>query len=326
MSDRFADEGMEDLAYDEAEGAADQYDEGADLGDMDAGEEGDEFLRGIVGGIGRIAGGLMGGGGGDGFDELAGDDEFDALDEGDGFEGDAEEASFEAFEDAVADALEAEDSDEFFRRLAGIARRVGRTVGQVARVAAPIARLIPHPAAQAVGRIAGVLGQNLADEFDVLEDVFDEAEAEDAIDAAAPLVAGLTIRSRMPGVARAPRPMRRQLVRSVAQATRVLARRHGPRAARAVPAVVGRVQQAVRRRAVPVRRTPQAVRAMVQRVVRNPRAVRSLVQQARVLAPAHVRRIHRRHPHWVGVSGPASSRRARTFNLRGPVQITIRGR
>src|SRR6185503_11066741 len=124
MSDRYMEDSMEDLAYDEAEGAADGYEDEGDFGDADEGE--DEFLRGIIGGIGRVAGGLLGGGGaasgggggGDGFDE--GDDEFEAG--GDGFdEGDGESSDYDAFEDAVADALDAGDTDEFFRRIARVA-------------------------------------------------------------------------------------------------------------------------------------------------------------------------------------------------------------
>lgn len=324
MSDRFYADSMEDLALDEAEGAADLSDDAADYGDLDAGDDSDEFLRTIIGGVGRIAGGLLGGGGGgDGFDEMdLGDDEFDAADEF----AESEGADYDSFEDAVADALETEDTDEFFRRIARIARSVGRGVGRVARVVAPIASAIPIPQVQAVGRIAGLLGRAMfdgGDEFDALDEVFDEAEADNAIDGAAPIIAGLTIRSRMPGVARAPQAVRRQLVRSVAAATRTIARRQGPRAARAVPAVVGRVQQAVRRRALPARRAPQAVRQIAQRVARSPRLARGLAQQTRPQAappPGRVRRTT------AGAAAAPGGRRLRTFNLRGPVQITIRGR
>jgi hypothetical protein len=351
MSDRYMEDSMEDLAYDEAEGATDGYEDEGDYGDADAGEGEDEFLRGILGGIGRVAGGLLGGGGGggDGFED-AGDDEFDAA--ADGFEeGESEVSDYEAFEDAVADALESGDTDEFFGRIARIARNVGRTVGNVARTVAPIASAIPIPQAQAVGRVAGVLGRLLADgadEFEALEELFDYAETDD-IDAAAPLIAGLTVRQRMPGVARAPRQLRRQMVRSVANATRTLARRQGPRAARAVPGVVQRVQQGVRRRALPPRRAATAIRRVAQRVARSPRAVQVLAQRARATAPAAARQARAAGIGTPGVGGAmgapaggfgpaahghahghahrcAHCRRARTFSLRGPVQITIRGR
>jgi hypothetical protein len=342
MSDRHLDDSMEDLALDEAEGAADGYEDEADFGEGDESGEDDEFLRGLIGGIGRVAGGLLGGGGGgDGFDEFAegdGADEGDALDEGDEFDaGDGYDT--DAFENAVADALDAGDSDEFLRRIGNIARnvgraagRVGRTVGNVARVVAPIASAIPLPQAQAIGRIANVVGRLMADgadEFEALEELFDYAESDD-IDAAAPVIAGLAIRQRMPGVARAPRPVRRQVVRGVTRATRTLTRAQGPRAARAVPAVVQRVQQGVRRRRVPPRRAGAAAQRVAQRVAQSPRAVQQLVQRARAAAPARVRRMHAARAAGMGGVAPIagtcpSCRRTRTFNLRGPVQISIRG-
>ena len=66
---------MEDLYYDEAEGPArQQFDEYDEFGE----EEGDEFLRTIIGGLGRAVGGLIGGG--EGFDEYDEFDEYDAYD------------------------------------------------------------------------------------------------------------------------------------------------------------------------------------------------------------------------------------------------------
>lgn len=123
---------MEDLYYDEAEGPArnafDAYDE----------DEGDEFLGGIIGGVGRAVGGLLGGG--NRFDEYDSFDEFDELDEFeayDEFEGDSEEY-IDAMEDAVVDALAADDSDEFFRRLARGIGRVARGAVSAVRRAAPV--------------------------------------------------------------------------------------------------------------------------------------------------------------------------------------------
>mgnify|MGYP000680583227 CR=1 FL=1 len=79
--DRFEADVMDDLMSDAAEGPAarhgnaydefDEYDEGDELDGADEGD--DEFLGRLLGGIGRVAWGLLGGGG-DGFDE---GDEFD---------------------------------------------------------------------------------------------------------------------------------------------------------------------------------------------------------------------------------------------------------
>ena len=113
--DRFEADVMDDLMSDAAEGPAarhgnaydefDEYDEGDEFDGADEGD--DEFLGRLLGGIGRVAGGLFGGGGGgDGFDE---GDEFDGFDEGDEFDGfDAadEDGGDDAFEAAVADVLD----------------------------------------------------------------------------------------------------------------------------------------------------------------------------------------------------------------------------
>jgi hypothetical protein len=321
---------MEDLYYDEAEGPARQsFDEYDELGE----EEGDEFLRNIIGGIGRAVGGLIGGG--EGFDEY---DEFDDYDAYDVDEYEDMEA-IDAMEEAVVDALEAEDTDEFFRRLRrglsrvarvarGAVRTVGRgiraaapIVGQIARTVGPIASLIPHPAAQAVGRLASVAGRVLpADEFDTMEDLFDFAEDEDAIDAAAPVIAGLTIRRTMPGVSRLPRPARRQLVRSVTRATRVVARRQGAQAARAVPGVVRTVQTAVRQGRIPPRAAPQAIQRTAARVARSPQAARQMARRAGTAARSAGAMSRRRG------TCPSCSQVGRNFRLRGPVTISIRGR
>jgi hypothetical protein len=250
--------------------------------------------------------------------------------------------ALDAMEEAVVDALEAEDTDEFFRRLRrglgrvariarGAVRTVGRgiraaapIVGQIARTVGPIASLIPHPAAQAVGRLASVAGRVLpADELDAMEDLLDYAEDEDAIDAAAPVIAGLTIRRTVPGVSRLPRPARRQLVRSVTQATRAVARRQGPQAARAVPGVVRTVQTAVRQGRIPPRAAPQAIQRTAAQVARNPQLTRQMTSRAgRGGRPG--RGLARRG---MGAAGACPGcRGGQRYTLRGPVTISIQGR
>jgi hypothetical protein len=325
MSDRFESDAMEDLLYEEAEGPS-RFEEFEEEGfeELDAGEE-DEFLSRVIGGIGQVAGSLLGA---EEFEEM---EEWEDVDSAEAWD------SAESMEDAVADAMEAEDTDEFLRRLrriAGrainVARRVGRGVGQVARVVAPIASAVPLPQAQAIGRIASIAGRLLADgadEFEVVDELVDLADEEDSIDAAAPLrrcaaaplITGLTIRRTMPGVSRLPRATRRNLVRSVSQATRTLARRQGPQAARAVPRIVRTAQRAVRQRRIPARAVPQVVRRTAARVARSPQAVR------RLAGPAAAR------PTRIGIGGgsrascPACGGRG-TYTLRGPVRVTIQGR
>ncbi|MFM2052719.1 MAG: hypothetical protein RL456_756, partial [Pseudomonadota bacterium] len=228
--DRFENDLMDDLMTDGAEGPArgamddfDGWDEGDEFDALDGADEGDdEFIGRLLGGLRGLMGGAGGGGDGyDEFDEMDGDDAFDAADADDFDDGDD---GGDAMEDAVADAMDAADGDEFFRRLrriAGgalnVARRVGRGVGQAARVVGPLASMIPLPQAQAIGRIANIAGRLLADgadEFEAFDALVDGLD-EDGIDAAAPVLAGMVVRRALPSVAQAQAPVRRAAVRAV---------------------------------------------------------------------------------------------------------------
>jgi hypothetical protein len=256
----------------------------------------------------------------DGFEADVGDDFAEDYAE------DYEAANpLDAMEEAIADALDADDSDEFLRRLSrgirtatSIARRVGRGVGQVARVVGPIASAIPLPQAQLIGRVANVAGRLLADgadEFTALDEMLAFAEDEHAVDAAAPVIAGLTIRTIMPRAARLNRTTRRQLVRSVSQSTRALARRQGPQAMRAVPRVVQAVQRTAQRHRMPVQQLPQAMRRAVARVASNPNLVRRLAR-----SPSRTTSTTRQLRVRTGVGAP------QRIVISGPVEITIRSR
>lgn len=306
MTQAFDTDLMDDLFYESAEGPAQMrydefdefgYDEGFD--DYNTFEDDDAFMGGLA-------------------------DEFDEM-------GDYSYGDYDSLEEELADALAEEDTDEFLRRLrniarrvGGAARRVGRGIGSVARVVGPIASVIPIPQAQAIGRIANIAGRLLADEadeFEALDELFDYAEAEDAIDAAAPFLSAVTLRTAMPGIARTPRPVRRQLLRSTTQATRTLARRQGPRAARAVPRVVQGIRRAAMQRRLPPRAVPTAIRRATARIARSPGAVRRLVRPTTsIITPRRRRGI-------VGRGGfcPVCGRTHR-YNLRGPVSLTIQGR
>ncbi|WP_332876681.1 hypothetical protein [Massilia sp. S19_KUP03_FR1] len=278
MSDRFEADMMKDMLSDGGEGPAQSgFDAGEDGADQwDAGDEADEFSAG--GGRPEARAYAA-----DDFDDTADDaydDLFAGFDDVDAASGESDALSFE---DAVADALEEDDADEFMRRLRRIARgaqAVGRRVGQVARVAAPILRHIPLPQAQALSRIASVAGRLLADgadEFEAIDQLVDEYD-DDAIDAAAPLIAGMTLRRTMPQVARMPVAARRQLVRGVTQATRALVRQQGAPAARATARILQTAQRAVRARQMPQRGVPRAVRRAVQRVAQTPNALQRLAR------------------------------------------------
>lgn len=320
--ERMEEDLMEDLFYQEAEGAAelgegdewegmDAYAEESDFGEEDAWETGEEAYLDEFEEEGFE----------EGFDE--GFDEYDeayAVEEGD-----------DAFEDAMAYAMEAEDTDEFFRRIGrairrvaprviGGLRRAASTVGRVARVAAPIARLIPHPYAQAAATGLNLLGRlraEGADEEEALE-AFAELAAYD--ESAIPVVAGLAARSIVGRAgARLPVQARRRLVRTMGTAARSLVSRRGPRAIRALPRIVSSVRRTATARRTPIRAVPRVVSRTVARVARS----RPLVRRLSRPAPVAVRRVRvaaRRAP-----VGGAAPRGTRTFRLQGPVVISIRG-
>ena len=350
--DRFESDLMEDLMSDAAEGPAartanpyDEYDE------FDAGDEGfdeadeDAFLGGLLRQVGSAVGGMLGGGGGaqgfedDGFEEEGFDEDgfeadgfapaqaFDAYDAGDEFD----EAA-----DAMADAMEEEDNDAFFRRLRNIAGRIGRGIGQVARTVAPIASAIPLPWTQAIGRVANIAGRLMADgadEFEAIDELVD-GMSDDAIDAAIPVVAGLAVRRALPAVARLSRPVRRQIVRQVAGTMRSAVQRQGRPAARVVARTVRAAGRAVQQRRVPLRRVGQVVRRATSAVIRQPaqarRLARPLVPAARRVTPrGQAARVLRRIPvTTTGAAGWAGQRTmcrcgGRHLVLRGPVSITV---
>lgn len=284
----------------------------------------------------------------DEFDDSAEFDEFDNSmeDPGDGFESDDME---DEFEDVVADALGADDVDEFWGKIGGFLKKVGRGVGSVARIVAPIASAIPLPQTQAIGRIAGLVGKVLADEgdeMDALDEMADYADDEDAMDALAPAVAGLAIRSAVKNVARLPHHHRKQLVQAVTAATKHINRTHGPRvAAAAVPGIVHHARRIVVRRGLPVSRLPHAVKRTAAAAVRSPRVARKLMHTASALRTGSMGPRRMRHRNAMGRAGriggygglspagfgatrrgaaacPHCGRR-RTLNLHGPVRLTI---
>jgi len=298
MADRYDTDVMDDLFYESAEGPS------AMEGFEEEGFE-DEFEN-------------------EGFEEEGFEDGFEEGDYG---------ASMDALEEAVVDALAAEDADEFFRRLARglrgavrtvgqVARRAAPVVGRIARTVAPIASAIPLPWTQAVGRVAGLVGRVMADEadeFEALDEMLELAEEEDLIDAAAPVVAGLTIRRTVPGVARMPRQARRQLVRSVTRATQTLARRQGVQAARAVPAVVRAARRTVARQGQPAARAlPGAVTRTAARVAGSPQLTRRLARTVPVP--------RRGRSTVVGGACPNCRRGRRSIYVPGPVRIVFGNR
>ena len=347
--DRYEESMFDDLAFDEAEGASDSYDEHdeADEADgYDAADEGDEYDEADEGDEYEATS----------FDEGDEGDEFDGADEydeGDSYD-ESDESDDEAWDEAMANALGAEDSDEFFRRIArgvrrvaGAVRRAAPTIGRIARAVAPVASLIPG-VGTAIGGVANVVGQLMADEAS--EDEALDAFAELAVRnrAAVPLAAGLSARRILgPAAARMPMAARLQAVRTVRRAATQLVNRGGPTAIRALP----RIANSVRRTAV-ARRTPPSVRPRVLAGTVRRVASRQPALRRRLTRPLNIgRRIVQRTAAAVragaaparnlgglarGIGGLGIGRlagagaalgaagRRRRIIIRGPVSITIR--
>jgi len=221
------------------------------------------------------------------MDELeAGDDEADSDELEDSLEefGDDEleqamdglesEDGADELEDAMADALEAEDADEFW----GALKRIGKTVGKVARAAKPFAGLLPGGAL--IGTAADILGNladDEADEMDALEELADLAEEEDGWDELAPHVATVAIRHALKHqAARLPKASRKKLVKTVSAVTRHIARKHGARAVAAVPAIVEHARKIAVRRRIPAKHLPALVARTARAAVGSPRVLRKL--------------------------------------------------
>ena len=282
MSDRFEDDLMEDLMTEpQASGhAADEFDEADQAEEAEAYDEADELDEA------------------DEFDE-ADELEEEGLEAADAYDSAEDYDAADELEEAMTDALEAADEDEFFGGFGKILRRVGRTVGSVARRVAPIAKMIPIPQAQLIGRAADLVGNVLADdgdEFDSLDALADLAEEEDGFDELAPVVAGLAIRGALKHkTANLPREHRRQLVKTVTAATRQIARKHGSAAAVAAPAIVRAARKIVLRRRLPVRELPRIVKGVARVALRSPRTLRKLVRVGARLRT--ISRAHHRHQH-----------------------------
>lgn len=301
---------LDDTFYPEAEGAAEAWDEDDwDAYDEDAYDMGDEMDEWDAAG--------------DYVDDYESADEMDAYDDYDealGF--DEYDDADDAFDSAIAYALEAEDTDEFFGRLIrGIRRiapkvmsglrRAGSVVGRVARVAAPIARMIPHPYAQAAATGLGLLSNLRAEGASEEEALEAFAELASYDEAAIPIVSGLAARSVLKRKgAHLPAGARKQVARTMTRAARTLVARRGPKAIRALPRIVASVKRSGAAKRAPVRALPKVVNRTVLRVVRSKPLVRKLSRPI----PRAVRKVRI-------LAGPRAG--GRSFVVRGPVRISI---
>jgi hypothetical protein len=263
MTDRFDEDLMEDLA--EPEGPAySRFDDAGDLGDL--GED--------LGDLGDLGEDLA-----DPSDLFLGDlgeDLADPYDLGDSYD------TADQFDEAIAEALMADDADEFLGS-------VWKAVKKAAPIVSKIAPMLPIPGAGIIGKVADVVAnaaEDAADEMDAIDDLADLGDQMDSMDPVAPVVAGLAIKKAIPAVSRLPHGTRKQLVKATAAATKHVARHHGAAAAAAMPAIVRHARKVAVRRGVPAAHLPHLVRRTAARVVRSPALVRRLAQTSRRMRPA----------------------------------------
>jgi hypothetical protein len=183
-----------------------------------------------------------------------------------------------ALEDIMADALNAEDTNEYFSEVLRGVRRLA-CQAPTSSVIKPLWRFIPL--------LQQYARQNF-DEMEALENLVQLSKEE--LDAATPLLGGFAVRTIVrPIQQRSVRPLtsqtRHQLVRSGTQATRNLARRCGPQAVRALPKIAQGIRiQAVRNR-LPIQTLPSAVQNLTSVVTRQPGLARQLSQSAQLIEP-----------------------------------------
>ncbi|MFL5343851.1 MAG: hypothetical protein ACJ8AT_03620 [Hyalangium sp.] len=281
--------------------------------------------------------------------------------EGEGFEGEGFEAEgfeaegFEAeeahsLEDAFAQAMDAQDEDEFLRRLSGAFRTAMRVAGptlqRIGRRAMPIAVRLLRQAAPQVGGIAGQeIGRTLAgllraDAMDAFADAAADYASDEDLDAFTSVLGGLAarhvVRSTIPPARRRQQPQQvRALGRAVSRMTTQIARRivqrFGARALPAVTRVVREVTRLVRQQGASPQAVPRMIRRIGSRVASSPRAVRRLArpspaarqlrQRAGIRRPASRPQMGRGG---LGVGGGMGRRRMRTVTLRAPVRVVVR--
>jgi hypothetical protein len=220
------------------------------------------------------------------LDDFADPLDADPLDDPvDGVEFDAGELMDE-LEDAVTEALDADDADEFFGKLFQGIRNVAK---KVAPIVSQVAPLLPIPGAGLIGKAADIVGQvaaDEADELDAFDGMIDIADEADSFDAAAPVAAALAVRKAVPNAARLPHQQRKQLVKAAGAATRHIAQRHGPAAAAAVPAIVRHARRTAVQQGASPRQLPQLVRRTAARVARSPQLIRRFARASAAMRTA----------------------------------------
>lgn len=294
----------EDFAYEEAEGESDLYDEDLEMDEMDYYDE-DEFDD-------------------DFDDEFEADDyfddefdeEFDEYDEYDEFEDDEDDA----LDSAIAFALDSEDSDEFFKKLfrgakrlvkkgVRLAKKAAPVIGKIGRIAAPILSKIPLPQAQVAARLARLAGQLRAEgatEEEILEAVAEVASKDKR---ALPIVAGLTAKTIVKGKGRTMSfGARKKVVKDMKKAAKVLVRKRGPKAIRALPKIAKSVKRTTAMKGTPTKAKAMIVKRTATKVAKSPAMTRKLAKPS-PKAKRVARKIFK----------------SRSYTIPGPARISITG-
>lgn len=304
----FEQELYDDLGYEEAEGMSDLYDEDLEMDEMDDYDEDefddefddeDEFEESAYFD--------------DEFDEFDEVDEYDEFDEGDEFEDEED-----AMDNVMAFALDSEDTDEFFKKLfrgvkkfakkaVRVARKAAPIIGKIGRIAAPILSKIPLPQAQIAARVARLAGR-LRAEGATDEEILDAVAEVAAKDKRAlPIVAGLTAKSIIKGKGRAMSfGARKKVVKDMKSAAKVLVRKQGPKAIRALPKIAKSVKRTTARKGTPTMAKATIVKRSAIKVAKSPTLTRKLAtpsMKAKIAAKKVIK--------------------ARSYTIPGPAKITI---
>ena len=312
---------FEDLAYDEAEGMSEFYDEslGMDESDYydedevnddfddedefeaassyeDDFEDSDDFEDF------------------DDFEEFEGFSEHDGFDESDEFDDEDEDA----MDSVMAFALDSEDTDEFFKKLfrgakkfakkaVKVARKAAPIIGKIGRIAAPILSKLPFPQAQLAARLAKLAGRLRAE--GASENEVAEAMAEIATKdkRALPIIAGLTAQTILKGKGRSMSfKARKKVVKDMKKAAKVLVSKRGPKAIRALPKIVKSVKRSTANKGTPSIVKTKIVKNTAIKVAKSPTLTRKLAKPS-VKAKIAVKKVAK----------------ARSYTIAGPAKITV---
>lgn len=241
----------------------------------------------------------------------------------------------DAMEEAVANALDAENSDEFFRQLLsgirGIVCNGSQSVGTTGCVAGQASDNSTRGARSAKAVAIGRTGQQrlltlLQQHADQRSDEMDTFEAladlfvQEGMDEALPILSGVVARVALRPLlqrngAIAGQAVNRQIVRGATQAARNLVSRQGAQAIRALRPIATSVGRVAVRRGMKSAALPNAIRQAVATVAAQPTLARRLAQTTVQTGRTEVPRSR------LSISGDGVPRR---FVVNGPVEIIIR--